>query len=169
MRKVAQATALTGYKKLGLTVKGENLFLFSVYDHSFWIGDPPKLQAQCYFLHRGKIPSKSCMCGIYATKDVASPLMTHYCFYGLVFAIRMWGKVFEGEKGFRAEYALVEGLSDKQMCCWDDCSNKATVVHHYVNQWVLSPSCAMHGENKRGAIHFDALAAKLSLPVVHVE
>jgi hypothetical protein len=58
-------------------------------------------------LHGGAaIPVLECTCGIYASRDPMTPPHRRVWATGLV---RLWGRVIEGEKGFRASRARVEG------------------------------------------------------------
>lgn len=50
-----------------------------------------------------KAPAQGCDCGIYALKD--------FCGVGLVFGqVSLWGRVIEGERGYRAQYAYPKRL-----------------------------------------------------------
>lgn len=52
-------------------------------------------------------PDASCQCGIYALKDAKSALQ----YKGIVFGeVKLWGKVIEGTKGYRAQYAYPSRL-----------------------------------------------------------
>ena len=53
----------------------------------------------------GDPPGVGCTCGFYAAYPVENCVVTHknYC-YSLLGAVKAWGKVIRGDKGFRAQY-----------------------------------------------------------------
>jgi hypothetical protein len=83
------------------------LRLVSGYDHTIW---PAKqaLVAQCTKGHEP--PHEKCTCGIYALAQG----FPYYDYGGNGYAvfgeINLWGRVIEGERGYRAQYAYPKQL-----------------------------------------------------------
>lgn len=59
-----------------------------------------------------RVPAEWCVCGFYAMKDPAlvSTRAALSPYHGVTGRIRMWGKVIEGEDGYRAEWAQIDCL-----------------------------------------------------------
>ncbi|HSW91522.1 MAG TPA: hypothetical protein VLG09_02660 [Candidatus Saccharimonadales bacterium] len=60
------------------------------------------------YSHVHTAPEEQCACGFYAKKDIYDGLA--YTSGEAFGRVRMWGKVYEGPNGFRAQYAQIEAL-----------------------------------------------------------
>ncbi len=149
-------------------------------------GDPwpgPELEAVCLAgvllqprerrvvpdLHASEVcPALGCSCGVYASKIAVAPPTRRVWAAGRV---RLWGKVIEGTKGFRAQ--RVRMFDDVEIylgmgpgaprCTLPPCRAAATRI------WIGSTSylarCDRHG--REGSIGFEEFVAQVDLAFRH--
>jgi len=99
---------------------GSDSYLLSVNNKLRW--NVEKIEAKCQlslpkkryqeYIH-GKAPSIHCHCGIYATytlNEIIKHFSYHDQFFGVFGAISGWGRTILASKGFRCQYAKIEGL-----------------------------------------------------------
>lgn len=67
-----------------------------------------ELDAICTDRHR--CPSQRCQCGIYALKSLAILRKSSYFGYDCYGQVALWGKIIEGEDGYRAEFAYPKAI-----------------------------------------------------------
>lgn len=113
--------------------------------------------------HRGEqAPVPWCRCGVYAMKTPMTPSRPWIWAHGKV---RLWGKVLEGDKGYRASQAQVigplglwAGFGPTSTCLVPGCPHPATAVR--VTQSLYIPRCEPHavtGSEGNRMITMDAL------------
>lgn len=100
-----RATVLLSYKVGIRAWKTYSEQLHSVNSSVLWTPGTP-LHAKCTETHPEPPPVSSCSCGIYAAKpghpEVFSYINGPHVVVGVV---ALWGRIIEGEFGYRAEYA----------------------------------------------------------------
>lgn len=78
------------------------------FDHKWPVGK--ELTALCTDVKNHRPPQQRCGCGVYALKSLEI-LKTSSYFNGECFGqVALWGKVIEGENGYRAEFAYPKAL-----------------------------------------------------------